>query len=301
MSAIVVANAPVSFGIFEAAFGATKQLPYTQVLSMIVEAGYQGTELGPYGYLPTEPEKLDRELRHHGLKLGSSFVPLALADAHRFDEARAEVRKVAALLRTQGVEEVIIADAGDARRRAEGGRRPAGWTDAEWKVATRTLDTLARELRDDFGMRVVVHHHVGTYLETPEEIDRMLDETDPSLVGLLLDTGHYVYGGGDPVAVLAQRRDRIWYLHYKDVDEAKLERIRREKIDMDSAWRLGVFVPLGRGQVDFATLTRSLKDTHYRGWVVVEQDTMADADGNLTPDPFQSAKASREYLRTLGL
>jgi inosose dehydratase len=301
MAAIRVGNAPVSFGIFEAAFGPTRQLPWPVVLDGIAQAGYEGTELGPYGYLPTNPQSLASELAKRNLGLGSSFVPVALADPAALDSAVVEVLTVGRLLATQGVREVIVADSGDDIRVATAGMDGPSWSDAQWDTAIRTFDVLGRALRRELDMGIVVHHHAGTYLETPAEIARLLDSTDPERVNLLLDTGHYVYGGGDPVALMQERGDRIRYLHYKDLDAVKMASIRANRIDMRTAWRQGVFVPLGKGCIDFPALTRILRERDYSGWIIVEQDTVADDDGRLDPDPFVSARESRDYLKGLGL
>ena len=300
-SRIRIGNAPVSFGIFEPGFGKTRQLPYPEVLQMIAAAGYEGTELGPYGYLPTEPARLAEELRRHRLELASSFVPVALADPAALDDARREVLTVGRLLATQGVEEVIVADTGDARRIAEAGRSAPPWSESQWDQVARAFATLGRALREELGMRMVVHHHAGTYLETPEEIERMLGLTDPEEVGLLLDTGHYVYGGGDPLELMRRQASRVRYLHYKDVDADKLAEVHRERLDMHAAWRRNVFVPLGQGMVDFRSLSEGLRHQGYSGWIIVEQDTVADEQGRLSPDPLTGARASRVYLQQLGL
>ncbi len=301
MARIRVGNAPVSFGIFEPGFGETKQLPWTRVLDAIAEAGYEGTELGPYGYLPTDPAVLRQELDRRGLSLGSSFVPVALGDPEAREGAVEEVIRVATLLAAMGVPEVILADAGDPARIRDAGRHSRGWTDGQWDTAIATIEAIERALRQRFGMRIVVHHHVGTYLETPEEVDRLLDRTEPGRVDLLLDTGHYVYGGGDPVELIRRRGDRVRYVHYKDLDAEKLAEVHREGLDMRSAWRRGVFVPVGQGCVDFPRLTALLRDRGYEGWIIVEQDTVADDEGRLDPDPFLCARQSRDALRRMGL
>ncbi len=303
MSNIKVGNAPVSFGIFEPGFGETKQLPYAQVLDHIVEAGYGGTELGPYGYLPTDPAALAAELEPRGLALGSSFVQLRfpITEEEELEKAAEEVLTVGRLLCTRGVEEVIVADAGDAGRIADAGRQPTGWSDAQWEQTAAALTALGSVLQQELGMRIVIHHHAGTYFETPAEIERLLSLTTPGQVDLLLDTGHYVYGGGDPLELMDNHADRVKYVHYKDVDAERLAEVHRQKLDMHTAWRQDVFVPLGRGCVDFPALTERLHLTGYSGWIIVEQDVVPDDDGVMTPDPLQCARESREYLRGLGL
>jgi inosose dehydratase len=293
-----VGNAPVSWGVYEAD---RPNPPFTDVLDGIARAGYAGTELGPYGYLPTTPRELDHELRSRGLALGSSFVPLPLEDGARREASVRAALAVGRLLASQGVREVIVADDEDPGRTARAGRVPgdgsAGFDDAQWREAVTTLNAVAGALRDELAMTVVVHHHAGTFVETPQEIDRLLAETDPELVGLLLDTGHAVYGGSDPVDVLRRHGSRVRYVHLKDVRADELARVRTTDISMSEAWKRGVFCPLGEGVVDFPGVVESLRSRGYDGWLIVEQDVVPDEDGRLDPEPFASARRSRAYLR----
>jgi inosose dehydratase len=294
-----VGNAPVSWGVYEAD---RPNPPFAQVLDAIARAGYEGTELGPYGYLPTEPGSLGRELAARGLGLGSSFVPIPLEDESGREAALAHALQVARLLASQGVQELIVADDEDAHRARIAGRVTngnAGWSDAQWRAAAGTLDALARRLHDELGMSVVVHHHAGTFVETPAEVDRLLAETDPARVGLLLDTGHYVYGGGDPLELLETHGPRVRYVHLKDVRGSELQRVRSSDVTMDEAWRRGVFCPLGEGVVDFPRVVEALRARGYEDWLIVEQDVVPDEQGRLRPDPFESAAHSRAFLRQM--
>jgi inosose dehydratase len=293
-----VGNAPVSWGVYEADL---PNPPFAEVLDGIARAGYAGTELGPYGYLPTAPRDLEHELRARGLALGSSFVPLPLEDASRRASSVRAALDVARLLASQHVRELIVADDEDPRRSAQAGRVPAdgsaGFDDGQWRETTATLNAIARALRDELAMTVVVHHHAGTFVETPQEIERLLAETDPELVGLLLDTGHAVYGGADPVEVLRRHGDRVRYVHLKDVRADELARVRTTDIEMAEAWKRGVFCPLGEGVVDFPRVVEALRERNYDGWLIVEQDVVPNAEGRLLPEPFASARHSRAYLR----
>jgi inosose dehydratase len=293
-----VGNAPVSWGVYEAD---RPNPPFGDVLDGIARAGYSGTELGPYGYLPTTPRELDHELRSRGLTLGSSFVPLPLEDASRREESVRAALAVARLLASQRVGELIVADDEDPERQKQAGRVPgdgsAGFDDGQWREAVATLNAVARALRDELGMTVVVHHHAGTFVETPQEIDRLLAETDPDLVGLLLDTGHAVYGGADPVDVLRRHGRRVRYLHLKDVRADELAHVRTSDVAMGEAWKRGVFCPLGEGVVDFPGVVETLRSNGYEGWLIVEQDVVPDERGRLDPEPFTSARRSRAYLR----
>jgi inosose dehydratase len=293
-----VGNAPVSWGVYEAD---RPNPPFGRILDEIARAGYEGTELGPYGYLPTEASALARELEVRHLGLGSSFVALPLEDAARRAASVAHALRVARLLATQHVGELILADDEDPERTRIAGRVAedggAGWSDAQWREAAATIEAVARALRDELGMRAVVHHHAGTYVETPAEIDRLLASTDADLVGLLLDTGHCVYGGGDPLDVLKRHRGRVRYLHLKDARESELGHVRASDVSMSEAWQRGVFCPLGEGVVDFPRLIETLRSAGYAGWLIVEQDVVPDAQGRLEPDPSDSARRSRTYLR----
>jgi len=293
-----VGNAPVSWAVYEAD---RPNPPFATVLDQIAAAGYEGTELGPYGYLPREPEALARELQARNLALGSSFVPVPLEDPAARQAAVETCLTVGRLLATQGVAEVIVADDEDAARTRRAGRIPedgsASWSDRDWREATATLHAIARALRDALGLRVVVHHHAGTFVETRNEIDRLLKETDPDLVGLLLDTGHAVYGSADPLDIVLSHRDRVRYVHLKDARPDELQRVRTQDVPMEEAWRRGVFCPLGAGVVDFPRIIEALRGHGYAGWLIVEQDVVPDAAGRLVPEPFESARQSRLYLK----
>jgi inosose dehydratase len=203
------------------------------------------------------------------------------------------------------VGELILADDEEPRRARIAGRVPAdgsaSWSDAEWREVAATVHAVAGALRRELGMRVVLHHHAGTFVETAAEIDRFLAETDSERVGLLLDTGHAVYGGADPLDLLRRHGDRVRYVHLKDARASEIERVRATDIAMDEAWKRGVFCPLGEGVVDFPRVLEALRGRGYAGWLIVEQDVVPDEKGRLVPEPFESAKHSRAYLRGLGL
>ena len=298
-----VGNAPVSWAVYEAHL---PNPPFKTVLDAIASAGYEGTELGPYGYLPTDREELKRELDRRQLTLGSSFVPVSLEDPAATGAVIEHCLKVAALLSQFGVKELIVADDEAPMRTAHAGRIPGdgskGWTAAEWKNAIATLESIAKRVMEQHGLNVVVHHHAGTYIETPDEVDRLIENTRPELVNLLLDTGHYVYGGGDPVDLVKRYGARVRYVHLKDVDKVQLAGVRGTDISMQEAWKRGIFCALGDGVVDFKGVVAELRTHGYDGWMIVEQDIVPDADGRLHPDPTESAVRSRIYVReALGL
>ncbi|MBP9946778.1 MAG: TIM barrel protein, partial [Vicinamibacteria bacterium] len=255
---------------------------------------------------PTAPEDLAKELDSRRLTLGSSFVPVALEDEAAREAVIAHALKVSGLLARFGVKELIVADDEDPRRAAHAGRIPKdgsmGWSAAQWKTAIATLETVARRVKDEHGLSVVVHHHAGTFIETSEEIDRLLEGARPELVNLLLDTGHAAYGGGDPVDIATRHGARVKYVHLKDADATQLAHVRASDIGMSEAWKRGIFCALGQGVVDFKGVYAALARHGYDGWLIVEQDVVPDASGRLQPDPTESARASRKYLQeVLGL
>lgn len=298
-----IGNAPVSWAVYEAHL---ENPPFASVLDAIAASGYEGTELGPYGYLPTTREALARELESRHLSLGSSFVPVSLEDRGARDAVIAHSVKVASLLAQFGVEELIIAAQEGPMRTANAGRIPKdgskSWTAAEWTTALETLDLIARRVMEEHGLGVVVHHHAGTHIETPEEIERLLEGTRSDHVNLLLDTGHAVYGGCDPVDIATRHGARIRYVHLKDADADQLQNVRTTDISMADAWKRGIFCALGDGVVDFEGVWAALAKRNYDGWMIVEQDVVPDASGRLSPDPTESARRSRTYLKeVLGL
>jgi len=288
---IAVANAPVSWGIMEVD-GWNPPLPAGQFLDELVSAGYQATELGPYGYLPTDPVRLRGELTRRSVSLISAFVPLRLKEPGADLEP---VRQAGALLGALGAKHVVLADAMWPEREAVSGRAAEAGVklaEPEWRIVAENIGA-AIEAAKEFGLRSVIHHHAGTYIETPEEIDRLLAITS---LGLCLDTGHYVIGGGDPVEAVKRYGARVEYLHFKDVDAGKLKQARERKLGFLDAVRSGVFCPLGQGCVKFPELIRELEAAGYRGWAVVEQDVETSEESAVSP--LDCAIASRQYLKT---
>ncbi|MGD0873189.1 MAG: TIM barrel protein [Bryobacteraceae bacterium] len=291
---IRIATAPVSWGIMEVEGWARRQT-YAEVLDEMVQAGYTGTELGPYGFLPTDSQELKRELEKRNLTLLGAFVPLPLGHPERHQEGMRSALEIARLLAANGAPFIVLADEMSEKRMAIAGRagRDHGFTEAQWEDAAKLLSCIARNAQE-IGVRSVFHHHAGTYIETPDEVARLLDVTDPLRLGICLDTGHYFYGGGDPVEFARAHAHRIWHLHLKDIRANVLEKVRREKIAYLEAIRSGVFSELGQGDVDLAGVIHELDKAGFDGWAVFEQDIDPTVPGT---NPLASATRSRDYLR----
>jgi len=287
---IQVASAPVSWGVMEETD--TSVWPSAgRVLEEIVAAGYSGTELGPGGYLPAEPGLLRRTLDNYGLTLTSAFVPLRWFQADRLPADIESLMSVARLLAALNCPFVVVADG----MALPGEPSP---DDAAWKKAATGMENVARELQR-LRMRLVFHLEAGSHLATPNDQARLCSLTDPELVGICLDTGHYAYSFGDPREAVRQYGKRIRYVHLKDVDPRVRERVSREGLDFYAAVRSGIFTPLGRGCAEIAAVVSHLLSIGYGGWLVAEQDVLMPLGNGRTP--LENARQSREFLRQLGL
>lgn len=263
--------------------------PYDIMLDQMAAAGYDGTEIG--AEFPADPEQVRADLAARGLVPASTFCSVNLRDAqlHGHEIGRAEER--ARFLAALGVDTLIIADSGDDHRRHVAGRVAAAdmLDEAAWKNVIGGVGEIARRTAMH-GVQVVFHNHVGTYVETEEELSRLLELTSPSAVGLCLDVGHLLYAGGDVMQVVTLYGGRIRYLHLKDVDLGVLERSRRDGLGFHDGLRLGIFTEFGTGGMDFRRLFSALDSLDYAGWIIVEQDTTKKT-------PLESARINREYLR----
>ncbi len=297
---IRVGNAPVSWGVIENVEG--ERGGYARVLDEMHETGFAGTELGDWGFMPTDPAVLRQELAARNLKLLASWVSVYLHDAGRHAASEADAVRTARLLAEVGGPDNLIVlgndPYGDPMRTQNAGRiRPEhGMTDAQWKVFTEGANRVARAVKRETGLRTVFHHHIGTWVETPEETATFLSLTDPAVVGLCFDTGHYRFGGGDPVEGLRRHADRVWHVHFKDHDPRVAEQSRRNNWGAIQSVEHGVFCELGRGDVDFPAIIQVLKDIGYDGWIVVEQDVLPGMG-----TPKESAQRNRDYIRSIGL
>ena len=298
---IKIANAPCSWGILEFALEG-EAAGYTRVLDEMVETGYQGTELGDWGFMPTDPDELRREIHSRGLRLLGAFVPVMLKDAwaHAQGVERA-VRTARLLAAVEGdLPFIVLADDnGKIPERTQNAGRILprhGLTEQEWKIFAAGAQRVAEAVRKEAGLRTVFHHHCGGYIETPQEIEMLMRMTDPSLLGLCFDTGHYRFGGGDPVGGLQAYRERIWHVHFKDCHPEIARQSRLEEWDYFTSVRRGIFCELGKGDVDFPLIKSELETRGYEGWIVVEQDVLPGLG-----KPKESAQRNREYLASIGL
>jgi len=298
-----VGNAPCSWGTLEFSDFKAEPIGYARMLDELAETGYTGTELGDWGYMPTDPEVLRAELERRGLVMLGAFVPVALKNREAHAAGTENALRVARLLAAVASDPkpyLVLADDNGtvAERTGNAGRiRPAmGLSADEWAVFAEGANGLARKVCGETGLRTVFHHHCAGYVETPDEIARFLDLTDGERVGLVFDTGHYAYGSGgaDTLEALERFRERIWYVHLKDCQPEVARRARAERWDYFEALRHGVFCELGKGMVDFGAVLGWLDAAGYDGYVLVEQDVLPGMG-----TPKESARRNREYLRSI--
>lgn len=307
---IRIANAPCSWGTIE---GQGSSIPYSQMLDELVETGYEGTELGDLGYMPTDPTQLREELEKRKLTMLGAFEGIDLRRPGAVQEGRERLLQIVRLLRSvadvgdpERKPYLVLADDNgrDATRQQRAGRvtPEMGLSAESWKVYTQNANEVARLVQGETGLKTVFHHHCAGFVETPEETERLLEGTDPKIIGLVFDTGHYVYGTGQEddgnlaVRGLEHFWERVWYVHFKDCHPDVARRARQEGWDYTTAIRHGVFCELGQGSVDFKRVLEFLRDKDYHDWITVEQDVLPGMG-----TPKESARRNREVLSELGV
>ena len=295
---IRVANAPLSYGAFEVTVGRYANVPGSEeLLTEMARAGYEGTELGPPGYLG-EGEELRTRLERHGLELTGGYIPVRFSQREHWEEDLREMARTLDLFAAAGTSEArpVLADAGSPERLANPGRggeeRSLGLDEEGWRALAEGV-ARATELARSRGLEPTFHHHTSSYVEAPWEIERLLDLTD---VGVLVDTGHLYLGGGDPIRALADWGERVNYVHVKDVRMDVLRGVIADRADMVEAWRRGIFCELGAGDVDLEAFFLELGKMGYSGWVVVEQDRIPRPDEELS-ESAEAQVRNRRWLK----
>jgi len=271
VSGLRVAAAPISWGVCEVP-GWGRMLDPDTVLGEMAGLGVTATELGPPGYLPEDPAELVALLDRHRLRLVGGFLAVVLHDPDQQWSTMDDAGEVAELLAAAGAEVLVLAAA--TGMQGYDARPPLD--DARW----RTLVDSAARIRDlaaRHGLRTVLHPHIGTQVETRDEVERFLADSD---LALCLDTGHLMIGGTDPVDLARRHPARIGHVHLKDVRAPIAELVRTGQVGYTHAVGAGMYVPLGDGDVDVPALVRLLTGAGYTGWYVLEQDTVLPGDSS---------------------
>jgi len=280
-----VAGAPISWGVCEVP-GWGHQMTAERVLSEMRAVGLGATELGPEWFLP--PERARALLEANGLQLVAGFVPAVLHEEAQLQGGLGAVAASADLIAGLGGRVLVLA-ASTGREGYEGSNRldRNGWT-----ALGRGIDAVAAlaEARD---LQVALHPHHGTVVERPEDVERLLETSD---VGLCLDTGHVVVGGGDPLELARGAASRVVHVHLKDVSAAVAEQVARGELGYRDAVRSGLYRPLGDGDLDVAAVVRTLEESRYPGWYVLEHDEVLDHEPAEAAGPILDMRRSLRFL-----
>jgi inosose dehydratase len=302
-----VASAPCSFGVDEVVADDAWMPQPEEMLDWMAELGYAGTELGPPGFLGDGPAVRER-LSRRGLALVGAFLPQHFSRHEKVAEDRAWLADSLRLLREATPEGsrpfAVLAEGIDEPLRLAYTGRVAEHPDAQldarrWDALVDNLHAAAELCRRE-GFEPVIHPHAGTYLETADEIDRLMGRMDASLVGLCLDTGHFRYGGALPAGAIVDYASMLRHVHLKDCRSSVLSSVAARRGDLSAALHEGVFCSLGSGDSDLPAVVDALRSVGYEGWLVVEEDqVLTEADTRETLVAGQ--RANRQYLAELGL
>jgi len=282
---MLIGNAPCSWGIF---YPTGNRYGWEQYLDEVAEAGYKGTELGPFGFLPKDPDLVRRELDRRGLALIGAAHVHTFGDAETAPEFYATIRELGGILKALDAPHLIVMDESNwYPREAQGVLDEKGW---------QALTVMVREgqkiVEGEYGIKLTFHPHVATAIEKEDQIDRLLAETD---VDLCFDVGHHAFWDQDPIAYMAKVWDRIGYMHLKNVDPAVRQRVLDGTLHVADAFAAGAMCPLPDGAVDIRAVMQFLRDRDFTGPVVVEQDPSEDAKES----PLALAARNRAFLETL--
>ena len=292
---IQIGTAPDAWGVWFP--DDPRQVPWPRFLDEVAEVGYEWIELGPYGYLPLDLPFLRCELDRRGLKVCASVVEENLEDPVAWPRVEAQVLGSGELAAGLDGQFMVLIDEAYFDLSTGAPTGPARLDEEAWKRLIDTVHRIARIADERWGLRLAFHPNAETHVEHEDQIENLLAQTDPDLVSLCLDIGHFAYRGGDPVAFIRRHHARIPHLHFKNVDRDLLAQVRAEKIPLPRAVEMGVFCGPGEGLVDYVAVWDVLQEVGYSGFGIVEQD--------MFPAPFDQplpiARRSRAYLREIGM
>lgn len=280
---MLIGNAPCSWGINYPTGNAYSWQAY---LDQVAAAGYRGTELGPFGFLPKDKAVLRRELEQRGLTLIGATHVHTFGDRSSAPELLATLRELAPIMAGLGAGHIVIMD--------ESNWYPAGQEgvldEAGWQGLVETVREAQAVIETEFGLKASFHPHVGTAVERESQIDRLLAESD---IDLCFDTGHHAFWGQDPLAYMRKVWGRIAYMHLKNVDAAVRQRVLDGSLSIEASYGAGVMAPLPDGAVNIAEIMQFLAEKAFTGPVVVEQDVAENA----VETPLQLAARNFTYMQ----
>ncbi len=290
-----IGNAPCSWGVEFA--GDPRNPDWRTVLKECAEAGYEGIELGPVGFMPEDPAVLADGLAEHGLALIGGVVFRAFHDPGAWDDVLDGTVRTCKALVAHGAGHLVLIDSISPRRAPTAGRayEAEQMDSAEW-AAYRDRIKEAAKIGVDHGLTVGIHAHAAGFMDFEPELERLLAEVDEDILKICFDTGHHSYAGFDPVAFMERHIDRISYMHFKDIDPKVKADVVANRTDFYEACGQKIFCILGEGDVDFPRVREILLENGFEGWCTVEQD----CDPTLDISPIDDAKANRAYLTSIG-
>lgn len=302
-----IMSAPCCWGVDDVR---NPHLPdWTQVLREASAAGYQGLELGPYGYMPLDVERTGQALEQHGLRIVAGTIFDDLVSPANAASLLRQTHEICGLLRelprlpTEAGQRfaapyLVVMDWGHEERDYAAGHadRAPRLTPADWARMVGHVRQIAELSWREYGIRTVIHPHAGGYIEFADEIEQILRDIPHEVAGLCLDTGHCYYAGMDPVATLLRHADRLDYVHFKDIDRQVYDRVMGQRIRFFEACAEGVMCPIGRGVLDYDGIRETLREIGYQGYITVEQERDPRNSGSVLAD----VKASRDFLRSVG-
>lgn len=285
-----IAGGPITWGV-DGSPGWGHLMQPERVLSEMAETGLRATELGPDGFLPTDPDELVDYVKGFGLSVVAGFVPAVLYRDRKIDDQLAYVDRATQQLARSGSKVVVV---GPASHYA-GYDTEIEMSDEEWGVfvanLARLIDTVG-----DYGLSTAIHPHWGMAISRQQHVERMLESCE---AGLCLDTGHLYLGGCDPLDIAKLASARIDHVHLKDVDDRLAEQVRSGELPFRQAVIDGMFKPLGAGGVDISGVVRHLEASNYRGWYVLEQDCALNHEPAPGEGPRSDAAESVAYLECI--
>lgn len=292
---IKIGNAPCSWGV---EFADDPRNPtWQRVLDECKAAGYGGIELGPIGFMPEDPKILGDALGARDLQLIGGVVFRPFHDASRWDEVKDAALRTCKSLVAHGAKHLVLIDSISPRRAPTAGRSDEAQqlSKPEWLGFVSRFRDIAKMGTEEFGLTVSLHPHAAGFMDFESEIEHLLAEIDDKWLKLCLDTGHSHYAGFDPVAFMKRHRERLAYVHFKDIDSKVKADVIAKRTDFYKACGQGIFCNLGQGMTDFKAVRQLLTDIDYDGWCTVEQD----CDPSGPTSPVADASANRQYLRSI--
>ena len=266
------------------------QMPAKRVLREAESLGLAALEAGPEGLLPRDPAEVSDLLSGYGMSLVGGFVPAVLHEPDVRDEHLALVERRARLFAAAGADVVVLAAAAGSESYEEVTELGEG----AWRVLFESLKKV-EEICASHDLAVSLHQHYGTVIERDDQLLRFLEGSE---MGLCLDTGHLVIGGGDPVEIAGLAGERVNHVHLKDVNAGLAERLARRELDFREAAKKGAFRPLGEGDVDVGVVVERLEASGYGGWYVLEQDTVVETEPPEGEWPVNDIRKSLRFLKT---